>query len=139
MIRVLQDGETKRSFPGVLTAENETFLPGNAPVSIDGRSARSFESMAAPNVSATPEYGSELTARWVVGMRLSLISFLATSWFLSRAYQSTMYVMLGLAAATIMLDARCADHGGRKRWLFVTVAIEGSLIVFIYLVVRLRF
>src|SRR5580658_1516566 len=52
--------------------------------------------------------------RWIVAMRLALVAFMTTSWFLSRSYTTTMYLILGLATATIALQERGSkphDHG----------------------------
>ena len=77
--------------------------------------------------------------QWVVVMRLALISFMTTSWFLSRTYSSTMYLMLGLATATIALE--CADIESHRsgRWVLLTLAIHAAMVLFIYAVVRLRY
>ncbi len=37
-------------------------------------------------------------------MRLALVAFMTTSWFLSRSYTTTMYLVLGLATAAIALQ-----------------------------------
>jgi O-antigen ligase len=76
--------------------------------------------------------------RWIVVMRLALVAFMATAWFLSRSYSTTMYLVLGLATATIALQ-----HGERKppdrgRWIFSTLSAEVLIIVLIYGLVRLR-
>jgi putative inorganic carbon (HCO3(-)) transporter len=77
--------------------------------------------------------------QWVVVMRLALISFMATSWFLSRTYSSTMYLVLGLATSTVALDG--ADTGSHRSrpWLLFTLAIHAAMVLFIYAVVRLRY
>jgi hypothetical protein len=84
-------------------------------------------------------FESEVPARWIMAMRLALISFIATSWFLSRAYQSTMYLILGLATATIVLDKYGDEPAARIHWLSYTLAIEAAAITFIYFIVRFRF
>jgi hypothetical protein len=71
-------------------------------------------------------------------MRLALISFMTTSWFLSRTYDTTAYLVLGLATAAIALDPSSAETRGRGRWVPVTLAVEAIAIIFVYLVVRLR-
>lgn len=76
--------------------------------------------------------------QWIVAMRLALVSFMATAWFLSRSYTITMYLVLGLATATIALQ-----HGDRKppdrgHWIFSTITAEVLLIILIYGLVRLR-
>jgi hypothetical protein len=76
--------------------------------------------------------------QWIAAMRLALVAFMATAWFLSRSYTTTMYLVLGLATATIALQ-----HGERKppdrgHWIFSTLTAEVLLILLIYLLVRLR-
>jgi hypothetical protein len=68
-----------------------------------------------------------------------LISFLTTSWFLSRAYQTPMYLILGLATATVLLQKNVGESPARKNWIFTTLAVEATSIAIVYLVVRLRF
>ena len=75
---------------------------------------------------------------WLAAIRLALISFMATSWFLSRAYQTPMYLVLGIATAAIGLETSSAETRDRGRWIPVTLAVEALAIIFIYLVVRLR-
>jgi O-antigen ligase len=76
--------------------------------------------------------------QWIVAMRLALVSFMTTAWFLSRSYTTTMYLVLGLATATIALhrgDRRSPDRG---HWIFSTVTAEVLIIILIYGLVRLR-
>ena len=75
---------------------------------------------------------------WMVAIRLALISFMTTSWFLSRTYDTTTYLVLGLATAAIALDRSATETRDHGRWLPVTVAVEVLAIIFVYLVVRLR-
>jgi O-antigen ligase len=82
---------------------------------------------------------SPVPTQWIVAMRLAVISFITTGWFLSRTYQSTVYLVLGLATATIAVH-RCRDESpSRIRWLSYTLAFEAVAILFIYEIVRLRF
>src|ERR1700675_643458 len=76
--------------------------------------------------------------QWVIVMRLALISFMATSWFLSRTYSSTMYLILGLTTATVALDGADTGFHGSRRWVLFTLAIHAAMVLFIYAVVRLR-
>jgi hypothetical protein len=71
-------------------------------------------------------------------MRLALFSFVTTSFFLSRSYVSTMYLVLGLATATFALEQSDLDFDGFRRWVPITLGVEAAGIVFIYCVVRLR-
>jgi O-antigen ligase len=76
--------------------------------------------------------------RWIVAMRLALVAFMTTSWFLSRSYTTTMYLILGLATATIALQRGETKPTDRGRWIFSSIAVEVMLIVVIYGLVRLR-
>jgi O-antigen ligase len=76
--------------------------------------------------------------RWIVAMRLALLAFMTTSWFLSRSYTTTMYLILGLATATIALQRGETKPTDRGRWIFSSIAVEVMLIVVIYGLVRLR-
>jgi O-antigen ligase len=81
---------------------------------------------------------SLLPTHWVMAVYLGLISLIATSWFLSRSYSTTTFLVLGLATATIAIhrsDDRTQDH---RRWILFTMATEAAGILFIYVVVRLR-
>jgi hypothetical protein len=124
-----------------VTPNEQIRLLGSDGSNVEGGTALAIESSTDLNAPVPIWDGleSDLPARWIMAMRLALISFIATSWFLSRAYQSTMYLILGLATATILLDKQSDEPGTRARWVCYTLAIEAVLIVFIYLVVRLRF
>jgi O-antigen ligase len=76
--------------------------------------------------------------QWVVAMRLALVSFMATAWFLSRSYTTTMYLVLGLATATIALQGGHHKSPDRGRWIVSTLAAEVLIIILIYGLVRLR-
>lgn len=78
-----------------------------------------------------PTYGTEL-------MRLALIAFMTTSWFLSRCYSPTMYLILGLTTATVILQPLPAKNQNRNRWVLLTIAAEMLGIALIYAVVRLH-
>jgi O-antigen ligase len=75
---------------------------------------------------------------WVVVMRLALVSFMTAAWFLSRSYTTTMYLVLGLATATIALEGNTTTSRTRLHWIISTVIIEVILIILIYGLVRLR-
>jgi len=93
---------------------------------------------AAAGIKLEPSYAPSVPQNWIVAMRLALVAFMTTSWFLSRSYTTTMYLILGLATATIALqrgDLKPTDHG---RWIFSSIAVEVTLILVIYGLVRLR-
>jgi len=75
---------------------------------------------------------------WIVAMRLALVAFMSAGWFLSRSYTTTMYLVLGLATATIALQRKDSDSPDRGHWIFSTVILEMIIIVLIYCLVRLR-
>jgi len=75
---------------------------------------------------------------WLVAIRLALISFMATSWFLSRTYSTTLFLILGLATAAIALEPPHAEKQDRVRWIPVTLAVNALAIIIIYFSVRLR-
>jgi hypothetical protein len=74
----------------------------------------------------------------MIAMRLALVSFMASAWFLSRSYTTTMYLVVGLATATIALQQSGRKSPDRGRWIVSTIAAEMILIVLIYALVRLR-
>jgi len=76
--------------------------------------------------------------QWIVAMRLALVAFVATAWFLSRSYTTTMYLLLGLATATIALQEGDRKTPDRGHWIFSTLTAEVLIIVLIYGLVRLR-
>jgi putative inorganic carbon (HCO3(-)) transporter len=94
-----------------------------------------------PNFRNTPDFCVlyPVPLQWVLAVRLALLSFVTTSWFLSRAYQTPMYLILGLATATILLQQNKAKARIRISWIFLTLAVEASTIALIYEIVRLRF
>ncbi len=71
-------------------------------------------------------------------MRLALVGFMTTSWFLSRSYSTPMYLVLGLATAMIALQRPAAKSCIRSRWLFFTLATETVALFCIYGMVHLR-
>jgi putative inorganic carbon (hco3(-)) transporter len=75
---------------------------------------------------------------WLVIIRLALIAFMTTSWFLSRTYAPTTYLVLGIAAAAIGLERSETETPDSRRWVYVTLGIEVLAIIFVYLAVRLR-
>ena len=78
--------------------------------------------------------------RVVTTMRTSLYCFLATSWFLSRTYTITLYVLLALAAALIHYHHQLYPEAEAptKRWVAITVASQIASVVLIYATIRAR-
>jgi O-antigen ligase len=85
-----------------------------------------------------PAHSAIVPQHWVIAMRLALVSFMTTAWFLSRSYTTTMYLVLGLATAAIALQRSASKWRDRGHWIFSTMSIEVVMIVVIYGLVRLR-
>jgi putative inorganic carbon (HCO3(-)) transporter len=75
---------------------------------------------------------------WLLAMRLALLGFIATCWFLSRSYSTPMYLVLGLATAMIAVQQPAVQPSFRSRWLFFTIATETVALVCVYGMVHLR-
>ena len=120
-----------------LHSQAESFLEIRAHV----RSAPcpgSVPNTTAAGIEFEPVYAPRVPQSWIVAMRLALVAFMTTSWFLSRSYTTTMYLILGLATATIALQRGDTKPADRGRWIFSSIAVEVMLIVVIYGLVRLR-
>lgn len=89
-------------------------------------------------VESAPHTAVFLAGNPLPQIRAALVSFIITAWFLSRTYDTTIYLVLGLAVAAIGLEPDSAAPRDHRRWVLWTLAIVPFLIVFIYLVVRLR-
>jgi putative inorganic carbon (hco3(-)) transporter len=92
------------------------------------------QSAAAP----APSVAAFLADNPLLNIRAALFTFMVTAWFLSRTYDVTTYLVLGLAVAAINLDPAAAEPRDHRRWIAWTFAVEAVMTVFIYLVVRLR-
>jgi hypothetical protein len=107
-----------------------------------------YSSSALPTIAAanTPAYetrnerlhSSRVPQQWIAAMRLALVSFMTSAWFLSRSYTITMYLVLGLATATIALQQGDRKEPDRGHWIFSTITAEVLIIFLIYGLVRLR-
>ena len=78
--------------------------------------------------------------RCVTTMRTAFYCFLATSWFLSRTYNITLYVLLALCAALIQYHHELYPQAEptTRRWATVTVVAQVASIVVIYATIRAR-
>ncbi len=85
-----------------------------------------------------PAHQPIVPINWLLTMRLALVGFVMTSWFLSRSYSTPMYLMLGLATAMIALQRPTAKSCIRSRWLFLTLAAEAVALICVYGMVHLR-
>jgi O-Antigen ligase len=91
-----------------------------------------------PVTRRAPAFQGAVPPHWVMAMRLALVAFMVTGWFLSRGYDTPLFLVLGLATATITLQGNAATWRARSRWLPHTLAVETAAIIFIYGIVRLR-
>jgi hypothetical protein len=83
-------------------------------------------------IDVAPEQLHKVPTPWVVAMRLALVGFIATSWFLSRTYSPPMYLILGLAAATIALQRPPVRPDLRSHFVFYTLVAEAASVVCVY-------
>jgi len=110
------------------------------------RYAHAYEALPAEGSANVTEFRTRIEAdhspivprSWIVAMRLALVSFMATAWFLSRSYTTTMYLIVGLATAMVALQEGGRKSHNRGHWIFSTIAAEMILIILIYALVRLR-
>jgi putative inorganic carbon (HCO3(-)) transporter len=105
-----------------------------APAFWESLTATSIENNASTisEVEIKSEHKSLVPEYWPVAIRLSLIGFMVTSWFLSRSYQTPLYLILGLATAVIVLQRPAVHRIVGNRWVFSTLAVEVAAIMVIY-------
>lgn len=94
--------------------------------------------LAASSASPALPASAFLAGNPLSQIRAALFAFMVTAWFLSRTYDTTIYLLLGIAVAAMGLEPASAQPRDHRRWIGWTLAVEASLIVFVYLVVRLR-
>jgi O-antigen ligase len=126
--------------PAIVGRKEEfTFLH---PLPDSGESPDAAEIATAMNTDVKkviePERQPTVPVHWLLSMRLGLVGFIATCWFLSRSYSTPMYLVLGLATAMIAIQQPAARLSIRSRWLFFTLLAEGVALICVYGMVRLR-
>jgi O-antigen ligase len=86
----------------------------------------------------TPE--DESLRGCVTTLRAAFYSFLVTSWFLSRTYNVTFYLLTGMAAALIYAtrEKSPVTTVGTERWVAATLVSQVASLLFVYATVRLR-
>jgi hypothetical protein len=89
-----------------------------------------------PRIEAV--HSPNVPQQWMVAIRLALVAFVTTSWFLSRSYTTTMYLVLGLATAAVALQRNESESHNRGHWVLSTLVLEVMIIALIYCLVRLR-
>ena len=79
-------------------------------------------------------------ARWAIGLRISLGGYLFTSFFLSRAYELPLYMLLGMCGGIIV--AAGGDDAVPLRgtmWPIWSLLASVGILLLIYAMLRLRF
>ena len=79
--------------------------------------------------------------RWATALRLSLLSFIATGWFLSRTYSILFYVMIAMGVVIERLAAQFPGPAPTKRpwhWASTTAMVQVACLVVIYVMIRAR-
>jgi putative inorganic carbon (hco3(-)) transporter len=140
--RIIREQEEDDTEPILAeNAEREEEAPCWEASSFFHQSDRTAETptASAADIETTIENTGQMIVpkNWAVVMRLALIAFIATGWFLSRSYQPTMYLVLGLATATIALERPATQLSIRNRWVLSTLAVEAAAIMVIYGIVKL--
>jgi O-antigen ligase len=82
----------------------------------------------------------ELIRKWASAIRLSLIAFVVTGWFLSRTYTMTLYVVLGMAVVLTRLAKNSPAESAKqyRNWVPITLAAEVATIVVLYVIIRIE-
>jgi len=140
--RIIKIQEPRRVRASAEDAENmketASFAAGLCPSDSFSTEAITTTNATDVGLKAEPMHRSIIPEHWPVAMRLALIGFMATSWFLSRSYQTPMYLIVGLATATIGLQRPSAQSRIRNRWVFSALAVEAVAITVIYGIGQLR-
>ncbi len=79
-------------------------------------------------------------ARWAVALRISLGGYLFTSFFLSRAYEMPLYMLLGMCGGVVIASG--GDDAVPLRgsmWPAWSCLFSGGILSLIYVMLRLRF
>jgi putative inorganic carbon (HCO3(-)) transporter len=112
-----------------------------APLSCESSSATGIATLSAVNVEprVEPMLEAIVPKRWVEIFRLALVSFMTTGWFLSRSYNTPLFLVLGLATATIALERGASRSRDHSNWVSYTIAAEAAALTLVYGIVRLQF
>lgn len=84
--------------------------------------------------AAAPDVNFRVHQRYAVALRMSLITFLVTGWFLSRTYVVTLYMLLALIVAVAAVTERDSDGAIPQRPPFMkrSVMIAIGTMVFMW-------
>jgi O-antigen ligase len=102
-------------------------------------SFRQLSRIINPPVGTMPDPVAQRHAKC---LEIALGGFLTTAWFLSRAYQPTPYILMGLVAGLVYEESQrtgsTALHVRWKEWVPMSFYCTLGAISLIYLLVRLR-
>jgi hypothetical protein len=79
--------------------------------------------------------------RWAYAVRLALIVYLVTAWFLSRTYILTPYILIGMGVALVQMTRQMTgeDCSTRpRRWFPATCYMAMGTFILIYGTIRMR-
>ena len=139
-LRVGSGASTEQASTKKMAREQQSFLTKWAWPSFDSFSQTSTVTTSGLSVQCgIGPRGEQMPTQWTAAIRLAMISFISTCWFLSRTYEPTFYLVVGVATAAIALPRYGRSPANVIRWITYTLAIEAAAILFIYFVVRLRF
>ena len=135
LITILQLNEFAYLTPSTAAADQ-------SPTDYEERSgfARSYDSTADSELEQPSLTTVDALRRWSNAIKLSVIVFMVTSWFLSRTYVVTIYLYTGMAVALTGI----ADREGfkvppiQRNWCIVTMGSMFALILSVYIIVHLH-
>jgi O-antigen ligase len=77
-------------------------------------------------------------AQWAVALRLSLGTYLFTSFFLSRTYELPLFLLLGMSGAVIVAAGGDEATLWGSKWPVWTLGLCAGILALIYVMLRLR-
>lgn len=92
-------------------------------------------------IRSSNPYVAEI-AHWAQYVKIAFYTFLATSWFLSRTYVPTLYMLIGMSVALTEMARRVAPEHVPEltgRWFYGTIGLQAVSILVIYITMRFRF
>jgi putative inorganic carbon (hco3(-)) transporter len=141
IIKVRGGTENEPASSGKMAREKQPILRHSPSFSFENFPETSIATSPALSVQTVmgPRTLPQMPTQWIMAIRLAMISFISTCWFLSRTYEPTFFLVVGVATAAITLQRYGNSPSYVIRWISYTLGTEAVVICFIYLVVRLRF
>lgn len=85
---------------------------------------------------------SDRSANFATALKISLIGFLVGSFFLSRAYNILLYIMIGLSVALVQSKGNAfvsKEYRGSLKDALTIIKIEIAVLIFLYILVRIYY